>query len=163
MMPIPGGLRNTRRSACGGIATITRTLPRKFESFAKIVSVIFDTDVLIRVLRGNSKAAAAVDGAEQRCLSVVSYMELLQGARDKREIKTIRSFLVDLNFRLLPLTENIGHRASIYMETHCLASSMGMADALIAATASESNDTLCTGNNKHYRPIPELELKRFRP
>ena len=126
-------------------------------------SMLFDTDVLIWVLRGNTKAAKAVDDAETRAISVVTYMELLQGARDKREVKTIRAFLSDMRLRTLPLTENIGHRASIYMEEYRLSVSMSMADALIAATAAEANDPLITGNDKHYKPIKELKIKRFRP
>jgi len=125
--------------------------------------MLVDTDVLIWVLRGNAKAAHAVETAEQRCVSIVSFMELLQGARDKQEVKTIKSFLVDLQFKLLPLTENIGHRASIYMEEYGLAVSMSMADALIAAAAVESNQPLLTGNDRHYKPIKELDIKRFRP
>ena len=77
--------------------------------------MLIDTDVLIWVLRGNAKAAKAVDVAKARTISVVTYMELLQGARDKHEVKAIRAFLSDMRFRTLPLTENIGHRASIYM------------------------------------------------
>ena len=38
-----------------------------------------------------------------------------------------------------------------------------MADALLAATAVESQMALCTGNRKHYGPIAELELSVFRP
>lgn len=125
--------------------------------------MLVDTDVLIWVLRGNAKAAHAVETAEQRCVSIVSFMELLQGARDKQEVKTIKSFLVDLQFKLLPLTENIGHRASIYMEEYGLAVSMSMADALIAAAAVESNQPLLTGNDRHYKPIKELDIRRFRP
>jgi predicted nucleic acid-binding protein len=125
--------------------------------------VLFDTDVLIWVLRGNAKAARAVDVAERRQLSVVTYMELLQGARDKREVKTIKAFLTDMQFQMLPLTENVGHRASIYMEQYGLSVSMTMADALIAAAAVESNQPLLSGNDKHYKPIKELELKRLRP
>ncbi len=125
--------------------------------------MIVDTDVLIWVLRGNAKAAAAVDRADARAVSVVTYMELLQGARDKREVRTIKSFLTDLRFGLLPLTENIGHRAMIYMEEYALSVAMSMGDALVAATAAEANDTLLTGNRKHYRPIRELRVKTFRP
>lgn len=125
--------------------------------------MLFDTDVLIWLLRGNSKAAKAVDDADTRALSVVSYMELLQGARDKREVKAIKGFLVDFRFWTLPLTENIGHRASIYMEEYGLSAGMSMADALIAATAVEVHEQLLTGNDRHYRPIQELVPKGFRP
>lgn len=125
--------------------------------------MLFDTDVLIWVLRGNSKAAQAVDAAESRALSVVTYMELLQGARDKREVKAIKSFLSDMQFRMLPLSENVGHRASIYLEEYGLRTSMSMADALIAAAAIEANEPLLTGNDRHYKAIKEVEIKRFRP
>jgi len=125
--------------------------------------MIFDTDVLIRVFRGNAKAAKAVDGANRRAVSVVTYMELLQGARDKLDVKAIKSFLVDVGFSMLPLSENIGHRASIYMEEYNLSTSISMADALIAATAIEANEQLLTANDKHYKAIKELDIKRFRP
>ena len=125
--------------------------------------MIFDTDVLIWIFRGNTKAARTLDRTDQRAVSVVTYMELLQGARDKREVKAIKSFLVDMEFSVLPLSENIGHRASIYMEEYNLSTSISMADALIAATAIEANEQLLTANDKHYKAIKELDIKRFRP
>ena len=125
--------------------------------------MIFDTDVLIWIFRGNAKAARALDRTDQRAVSVVTYMELLQGARDKREVKAIKSFLVDMGFSVLPLSENIGHRASIYMEEYNLSTSISMADALIAAAAIEANQQLFTTNDKHYKAIKELDIKRFRP
>ena len=125
--------------------------------------MLFDTDVLIWVLRGNRRAAEIIEDNQERCLSIVTYMELLQGAKDRREVKNIKTFLTDLGFAMLPLGENIGHRASIYMEEYGLKVSMCVPDALLAATAVELRQTLCTGNRKHYGPIGELDLRVFRP
>jgi len=125
--------------------------------------MLFDTDVLIWYLRGNEKAALALEKSDSRELSIISYMELLQGARNKKEIKVIRSFLKDMNFESLPLTENICHRASVYMEEYCLKVDMCLADALLAATAVENHLAICTGNKKHYRSITEIEMRVFQP
>jgi len=124
--------------------------------------MLIDSDVLIWVLRGNAKAARLIDKTPDRRISIVTFMELLQGARDKRESRLIREFLTDFGFRTLPLTENIGHRAAIYIEEYSLASGLRTADALIAATAAENGLTLCTGDRTHYRAIRELALESFR-
>ncbi|HIJ66244.1 MAG TPA: type II toxin-antitoxin system VapC family toxin [Candidatus Hydrogenedentes bacterium] len=123
--------------------------------------MIFDTDVLIWTLRGNEKAARAIENDPDRAVSVVSCMELFRGARNKRETTAIRRFLLD--FDTIPLSEDIGHRACIYIEQLTLKAGIEVIDALIAATATEHQQKLCTGNTKHYRAIPELELKPFRP
>ena len=125
--------------------------------------MLFDTDILIWVLRGNAKAARFVDEVRARHISVVTLMELLQGARDKRETRLIKRFVVELGFRTMPLTETIGHRAVVYMEEYGLSSGLRVADALIAATAADNGLTLCTGDRSHYRAISELVLKPFRP
>ncbi|MEW6262601.1 MAG: type II toxin-antitoxin system VapC family toxin [Thermodesulfobacteriota bacterium] len=125
--------------------------------------MLFDTDVLIWVFRGSARAAAAIDAEEERNISVVNYLELIQGARDKRELRLIRSFLKDLGFDVIPLSENIGHRASVYIEEYTLRTGLRLADALVAATAVEHQLTLLSAETKHYRPISELKLKAFRP
>jgi len=124
--------------------------------------VLFDTDVLIWVLRGSAKAARVVDETPVRRISVVTFMELLQGGRDKGESRIIKAFLSDLGFLTMPLTENIGHRAAIYIEEYGLASGLRTADALIAATATEIGLALCTGDQAHYRAIRDLALEPFR-
>lgn len=96
-----------------------------------------------------------------RTVSAVSCMELFQGCRDKRELAMLRRFLLDLD--TLPLSDNIGYRACLYMEQHALKIRLTPIDALIAATAVARQERLCTGNVKHFRPIAELELKAFRP
>jgi predicted nucleic acid-binding protein len=123
----------------------------------------FDTDILIWLFRGHDGAARLMEKNRERHISVVSYMELLQGARDKTELRTIKSFLSDFGFQTLPLTENIGHRALIYIEEYGLKAGICVADALVAATAVENHLTLATANRKHYRPISDLVLLIFRP
>lgn len=125
--------------------------------------MLFDTDVIIWALRGNTKASARIDGASALHLSIVSYMELLKGARDKREQKSIQAFLRDLGFEQLPVTSAISHRAVIYVEEFALSSGLELADALIAATACEHQLPLCTANEKHYRVVTDLDINRFRP
>ena len=125
--------------------------------------MLVDTDVIIWMLRGNRKAARCIDGQPSLQIAAISYMELLKGARDKQEQKTIKSFLYDLGFEFLPVTQNICHRAIVYMEEYCLASGIDLADALIAATAAENGIELCTGNRRHYSIFSELTLHIFRP
>ena len=125
--------------------------------------MLFDTDILVWIQRGNHRAAVLVDREEERCISVLTYMELLQGAREKRQHEYILDFLSEYGFRILPLSENIGHRAAIYVEEYSLSHGLRAGDAIIAATAADNNLTLCTGNHRHYRPIKELKLKVFKP
>jgi predicted nucleic acid-binding protein len=125
--------------------------------------VLFDTDILIWIQRGNERAAALVEREEDRSISVLTYMELLQGATEKRQHALILNFLRECEFRILPLSENIGHRAAIYIEEYSLSHGLRAGDAIIAATATENGAALCTGNARHYRPIKELRLKVFRP
>jgi len=125
--------------------------------------MLFDTDILIWTLRGHAKAADRIARCTKRFTSAVSYMELLKGARDKNEQREIKKFLHCYGFEILPITENISHRAVIYMEEFAIKSGIDMPDALIAATACETPLPLVTGNYKDYKDIPDIELSIFKP
>ncbi|MBT6637281.1 MAG: type II toxin-antitoxin system VapC family toxin [Candidatus Marinimicrobia bacterium] len=125
--------------------------------------MLFDTDILIWVQRGNEKAALLIEKDNDRQLSIQSYMELIQGAKNKSQHKYVKNFISEFEFTVLPLTENIGHRALIYVEEHSLASNMRSGDAIIAATAIENDMTLVSSNAKHFKVINELQLKVFKP
>ena len=72
-------------------------------------------------------------------------------------------FISQLNFHVLPFTENIGHRAAIYIEEYAVSSGVRVGDAIVAATAVENNLTLATGNHKHFKAIHDLKIKHFFP
>ena len=125
--------------------------------------MIFDTDIFIWAQRGNEKTAKLMEKAEEKFLAVQTYMELLQCAKNKTQHKHVKDFLSSFGFIVLPLTENIGHRASIYVEEYTLSSGLRSGDAIIAATAVENNMFLASTNAKHFRMIKELKLKVFKP
>ena len=125
--------------------------------------MLFDTDVIIWALRRNSKAVKKIDSSERLQLSAVSYIELVKGARNKQELRSIKQTLQELCFEIIPINENISHRAMIYIEEYGLSSGIDLADALIAATGIEKNLPICTANDKHYKVIPNIELNTFRP
>ena len=125
--------------------------------------MIFDTDVLIWVQRGNARAANAVNAAPVRMISLMTGLELLQNAKDKRQMLATQKFLSDFGFQTIPLTANIGHRALACIESFGLSHGLNAGDALIAATALETGIPLLSANHKHFSPIKNLQLVRFRP
>jgi predicted nucleic acid-binding protein len=125
--------------------------------------VIFDTDIFIWIQRGNAKAAHLIEGEDERFISVQTYLELLQGAANKQQHEYTKQFLKDFGFRTIPFSENIGHRATVYIDEYALSHGLRAGDALIAATATESNIVLCSSNAKHFKPIKDLKLKVFHP
>lgn len=125
--------------------------------------MLFDTDIFIWIQKGNEKAANIVEKSQERFLSVQTYMELIQCSNNKKQVLNTQDFLTAFNFTVLPLSENIGHRALIYIEEYSLSNGIRTGDAIIAATSAENNLTLLSSNAKHFRPIKDLKFKFFKP
>lgn len=125
--------------------------------------MIIDTDVLIWYLRGNAKAKSFVEACIPFSVSVVTYMELIQGMRNKEEFKLFQKQMNNWETNIIQLNQDISSRAMFYVQEYALSHSMMLADALIAATAVQRSDTLLTANDKHYKFIPTIEYKRFNP
>ena len=125
--------------------------------------MLFDTDVLIWMFRGMKKAAKIVQADSNRKISIVNYMEILQGAKNKFELLSYKHFCGHYLFEILPITEAISHRAAILVEEHALSTGLHATDALVIATACEHQLTLCTANLKHTRDIGALDLQVFSP
>jgi hypothetical protein len=125
--------------------------------------MLIDTDVLIWYMKGNEKAYNAIENSENFFISVVTYMELVQGMRNIIELNTLRKALNDWNAKILYISEEISVKAMFFVEQHYLSHSIQLADSLIGATAIAHGLTILTGNDKHYKIFKNLQLKKFRP
>ena len=122
--------------------------------------ILFDTDVLIGAQKGDVMARKAVLGCLDRAVSVVTYMEFIQKAPNRRIFDVCQKFFKEMNFTIIPINENISSRAMNIIEDYSLSNSIGVVDAIIAATALNGGLTLLTYNHKHYKPIRNLKLKK---
>ena len=125
--------------------------------------MIIDTDVLIWFLRGNENAQKIIKANIPFKISVINYMELVQGMRDKKELNILQKYLRQWSTEILQINENISTRSMFFVEDYFLSHSMELGDAIIAATALENHETLLTANDKHYVFIPNIQIKKFKP
>jgi hypothetical protein len=125
--------------------------------------ILIDTDVFIWYLRGNNKAFRVIENTDSFCISVVTYMELVQGMRNKKELNSLRRALHAWEAKVLYISEEISAKAMFEVEQHFLSHSIELADALIGATAVVYGLPLLTGNDRHYRVIKGVQIRKFRP
>jgi predicted nucleic acid-binding protein len=113
------------------------------------VSGLFDTNILIDCLRGNTDAVRLVEQFKGTpSISVISELELLAGARSQSEEQLIVAFLA--LFRTVPVSSQIARRAGSFVRLYGASHSVELGDALIAATAEDQGLKLVTLNIKHF-------------
>lgn len=125
--------------------------------------MIIDTDVLIWYLRGNPLAQTFVESHIPFSVSAVTYMELIQGMRDKDEFRKFQKQFKKWKTEVIHIDQEISSRAVFYVQEYSLNQSMKLADALIAATSVQNSEVLATANDRYYRFVPNIEIKKFRP
>ena len=125
--------------------------------------MIIDTDVLIWYMKGNEKAYEIIEKSNAFFVSVVTYIELVQGMRNKGELNSLRKALHGWNAQILYLSEEVSAKAMFYVEQHFPSHSLQLADALIGATAIAYGYPILTANDKHYKVMKDVQIKKFRP
>ena len=125
--------------------------------------MLVDTDVLVWYMRGDARAREEIEGQNGFAVSVVTYIELIQGMRNKRELSALRGAMRQWQAKVLYLDQEISTRAAGYVEEHFLSQSLQLADALIGATAVTHRLPLLTGDTRHYQVISGLQVQRFQP
>ena len=73
--------------------------------------MVIDTDVLIWYMRGNEKAFQIIEDLNNFYISVVTYMELVQGLRNKKELNFLRKALHGWKAQILYISEEISAKA----------------------------------------------------
>ncbi len=125
--------------------------------------MLIDTDVLIWYLRGNQEAYKIINNSNGFFISAVTYMELVQGLRNKRELNSLHKAIYIWNAKILHISEEISSKAMFFVEQYFLSHSIQLADALIGATSITYGCPLLTGNTKHYKAMKGLQIMEFRP
>jgi predicted nucleic acid-binding protein len=130
----------------------------------KHLPVLFDTDVLIWYFRGLDTAAKLISKTpyEQRFVSSVCIMELIQGCRNKKELKDIMAFIKN-NCRIIHCDNNVSEKAISLIQTYALSHGLRTVDAIIAATVLVNKTCLATANYRHFDMIESVRLIKFNP
>jgi predicted nucleic acid-binding protein len=119
--------------------------------------LLIDTDVMIEYLRGADQAVAFLESLERRpATSVLCVAELLAGVRNAEEREAILRFL--LAFDELAVDAEIARMGGDYRRTYMKSHNTGLADALIAATASYHNLTVVTFNTRHFPMLENVHV-----
>ena len=125
--------------------------------------MLIDTDVLVWYMRGNEKAKRVIKNSGGFSISVVTYMELVQGLRNKEELNVFRNSFKSWNAAIIYINEEISIKAMFFVEQYFLSHSLQLADALVGATSMIYGLPLMTANTKHYAVIKNIILKKFHP
>lgn len=120
--------------------------------------ILCDTNIFIEIYRNNIGIIEVVKSIGQHNIVVsdVTCAELLFGARNKKELSTIRKDLNQLS--IAPIESSISQLAVELIEKHALSHKLSLPDALIASTAIIHDIELYTLNHKDFRFLKSLKL-----
>lgn len=127
-------------------------MPRRF---------MIDTDVLIEYLRGSDRAAKFLEGLEgDLIISAVSVAEVFSGVKGSEEMNALDQFM--LAFQTIPIDDRLARQAGLIRQEYHPSHGVGLADALIAATALDEGAELFTFNRRHYPMVKDVSLPHKR-
>lgn len=118
--------------------------------------LLVDTNVLVDFFRGHKGAVTFVDKhADRIALSAVVVAELYASVRAGREQETLDEFVSIC--QVIPITAEIASSAGLLKRKFGKSHGVGLADAILAATAEAENAELATLNVKHYPMFKNLK------
>lgn len=125
------------------------------------IAYLVDTDILIDISKGIEAAMQYVENLPGEVfVSAITEMELIVGARNKKEIKEIEEFIN--NYKTISLDTAVTKEAYFLLKEHAQTHGLTIPDALIAATAKSKNLKIATRNARHFKPIKNLSIEEAR-
>lgn len=120
--------------------------------------LLCDTCVIIDLMNGRSDVLNELskNGTTLFINSIIE-MELLQGARNKKELHSIQQKLK--MFRLLDMQQTIFDLATTHLRHYGLSHRLALPDAIIGATAIYYQIPLFTYNRKDFKFLPDIQLE----
>lgn len=80
--------------------------------------MMVDTDVIIWYLRDNARSVEILDGLGAFEISVITYVELVQGMRNRHELRALKAALKFWNARIVFIDESISVKAMSLVEEY---------------------------------------------
>lgn len=113
------------------------------------VPILVDTDVMVDFLRGHPQAEALIRTYSARIIlpSIVA-AELYAGVKGDEELSTLDSLIA--LFRVVHVSCGIARAGGLYRRDYGKSHGVGLADAIVAATADVERADLKTLNTRHY-------------
>ena len=108
------------------------------------MKALFDTNILIDYLNGVDAARTELDRPVERLVSIITWMDVLAGARDEAEEDVIDMFLRD--FRVVDLTRRVAREAVEIRRSRRIR----LPDAIVWASARSESALLVTRNTKDF-------------
>jgi predicted nucleic acid-binding protein len=119
--------------------------------------MLVDTDVIIDYLRGQVDALAFLENlTEPLLISVITVAELYAGVREGPEREALDT-LISV-FERVDVDPEIAVASGLFRREFGKTHNVGLADALIAATAQSRHATLVTLNRKHFSMLADINV-----
>ena len=127
--------------------------------------ILADTDICIEILRGSQNVLQRMESSEEViAISFITVGELFYGA-EKSQFKTKILLLVEEFLLATPVIHSsnriMKRFGTIKSELEKIGQIIPDADILIAATALCECSKLISGNIKHLKRIPELNVQNW--
>ena len=118
--------------------------------------ILLDTDVIVDFLRGYPDAVVFINSnSDSIMLSSIVVAELYAGVKGNRELEILDDFIGIC--QIIPVTGAIARAGGIHKYDYSRSHGIGLADAIIAATAQIIDAELKTLNIKHYPMLKNLK------